>query len=108
MRNILYLANSPTDRGQGLNHAICDASNFVAALQAVTSASSSLKEAITAYNDEVVKRGGEEVSISRQTALDLLNWDQLMESPVMKKSLGRTDIPTEAADAKPEATAETK
>ena len=68
-----------------------------------------MKEAITAYSDEVVKRGREEVLISRQTALDLLNWDKLMESPLMKRSLARTDIPTEAeADAKLEATTETK
>ncbi len=80
------------------------ASNLVAALQAAKSGSSSLKEAITDYSDEVVKRGGEEVLISRQNALALLNWDQLMGSPMMKSSFGRTDIPTEAAaDATPEA-----
>jgi hypothetical protein len=79
----------------------------VAAVQAITSGSSSLKEAITTYSDEVVKRGGKEVLISRQNALALLNWDQLMESPMMKSGLGRTDIPTDAAaNAKPEATAE--
>ena len=78
-------------------------------MQAVTSSSSSLKEAITAYSDEVIKRGGEEVLISRQNTLSLLNWDQLMESPIMKSSLRRIDTPTEAAgNGKPETPSEAK
>jgi hypothetical protein len=74
------------DRGQGLNHAICDASHFVEAMKKVV-AGGHLKDAITAYSDEVVKRGAEEVLISKQNALMMLNWDQLMNSPIIKKSL---------------------
>ena len=48
-----------------------------------------LKDAITAYSDEVVKRGAEEVLISKQTTLMMLNYDQLMNSPIVTKSLGK-------------------
>jgi hypothetical protein len=80
-----------SDRGQGLNHAICDASHFVAATQKVFNGASSLKDAITTYSDEVVTRGADEVLISKQNALMMLDWDQLTNSPIMKKSLEKSD-----------------
>ena len=80
------------DRGQGLNHAICDASLFVEALKKVVAGESSLKDAITTYSKEVVIRGADEVSISKQNAIMMLNWDQLMESPMMKRSLQKSDL----------------
>ncbi len=48
-----------------------------------------LKDTVTAYSEEVVKRGAEEVLISKQNALMMLNWDQLMNSPIVKKSLAK-------------------
>lgn len=78
-----------SDRGQGLNHAICDASNFVAALQKVVDASATMKDAVKDYSEEVVQRGATEVLVSKETALSFLDWDRLMKSPVMKKSLRR-------------------
>jgi hypothetical protein len=80
------------DRGQGLNHAICDASHFVDAMQKVVAGTSSLKDAITTYSAEVVIRGADEVLISKQNAIMMLNWDQLMESPMMKRSLQKSDL----------------
>ncbi len=80
------------DRGQGLNHAICDASHFVDAMQKVVAGTSNLKDAITTYSEEVVRRGADEVLISRQNAIMMLNWDQLMESPMMKRSLQKSDL----------------
>jgi hypothetical protein len=77
------------DRGQGLNHAICDASHFVDAMQRVVARTSSLKDAITAYSEEIVKRGAEEVLISKQSAGMMLDWDRLMESPLVKRSLDK-------------------
>ncbi|KAE8441210.1 hypothetical protein EG329_005610 [Mollisiaceae sp. DMI_Dod_QoI] len=79
-------------RGQGLNHAICDASHFVDAMQKVVAGTSNLKDAITTYSEEVVRRGADEVLISRQNAIMMLNWDQLMESPMMKRSLQKSDL----------------
>jgi hypothetical protein len=59
-----------------------------AAMKKVVSGASSLKDAITAYS-EVVNRGAEEVLISKQTAIMILDWDQLMESPMVKTSLDK-------------------
>merc|ERR1711964_836541 len=50
------------------------------------------KLAITAYSEEVVRRGADEVLISKQNAIMMLNWDQLMESPMMKRSLQKSDL----------------
>ena len=81
------------DRGQGLNHAICDASNFVAAIQKFVNGTASLKDAITEYSDEVVKRGATEVLISKEQCLSFFDWDKLMASTIMTRSMQRTDIP---------------
>lgn len=71
-----------------MNHAICDASHFVESMKKVV-ARGDLNDTITAYSEEVVKRGAEEVLISKQNALMMLNWDQLMNSPIVKKSLAK-------------------
>ena len=77
------------DRGQGLNHAINDSVNFVAALQKVQKGEASLEEAISAYDGEVVKRGADEVVSSKQSCLMILNWDQFTNSPLMNAGLNR-------------------
>src|SRR5437773_11053972 len=64
----------PTDRGQGLNHCIADISHLVYALQDVQSHNSSLQDAVAAYEDEMVKRGAEEVRSSLQNSLMLHDW----------------------------------
>jgi hypothetical protein len=66
--------------------------NFVAAIQKVQKGEASLGEAISAYDDEVVKRGAEEVLSSKQNALMFLNWVDLMDSPIMKIGLKRTNV----------------
>jgi hypothetical protein len=53
---------------------------------------SSLKDAITTYSEEVVKRGADEVLISKQNALMMLDWDKLVDSPIMKRSLQKSDL----------------
>ena len=82
----------PADRGHGLSHAIDDSVNFVAALQKVQKGEASLEEAISAYDDEVVKRGADEVVSCKQSALMILNWDQFMKSPVMEAGLNRNIV----------------
>ncbi|KAH8812897.1 hypothetical protein F5884DRAFT_786622 [Xylogone sp. PMI_703] len=79
-------------RGQGLNHAICDAGNLVDALKKVAAGTVNLEDAISAYSGEVVRRGADEVLISKQNALMMLDWDQLMDSPILKRSLERSDL----------------
>ena len=75
-----------------MNHAINDSVNFVAALQKVQKGETSLEEAISAYDGDVVKRGADEVESSKQSALMILNWDQFMNSPIMKAGLKRNIV----------------
>jgi 2-polyprenyl-6-methoxyphenol hydroxylase-like FAD-dependent oxidoreductase len=79
----------PPHRGQGLNHAICDAFNLVGALEEVRDGVKEMEEAIRSYSDEVVKRGAEEVQISCMNARMFLDWEMLRESPIMKRGLDR-------------------
>ncbi len=51
-----------------------------------------MKDAITTYSEEVVKRGADEVLISKQNALMMLDWDKLVDSPIMKRSLQKSDL----------------
>lgn len=44
---------------------------------------------IQAYSDEVANRGNGEVNMSRQSAFMSLNWNTLMDSPIVKHSLNR-------------------
>lgn len=48
-------------RGQGLNHAICDVANLVKQLCEVRDGAKGLEEAIESYGTEMVARGSEEV-----------------------------------------------
>ncbi|MCJ1417254.1 hypothetical protein MMC32_003596 [Xylographa parallela] len=73
-------------RGQGLNHAICDATNVVAAVEKVRDGKATLKEAISSYDEEMVPRGKDEVLVSRQNAFMMLDWNQLKNSPLMMRS----------------------
>jgi 2-polyprenyl-6-methoxyphenol hydroxylase-like FAD-dependent oxidoreductase len=75
----------PPHRGQGLNHCICDAVNFVKAVKAVHASPANREEAISAYDRELVMRGSEEVQVSLKSAIMVHDWEKLMESPVMKK-----------------------
>ena len=75
------------DRGQGLNHAICDASNLVQAIEKVRDGEITLREAIAAYDKEAVRRGADEVQASRQSAYMMLDHSQIMDSPIMTRSL---------------------
>ena len=72
------------DRGQGLNHCICDVSHLLAAFSSVLSNDSTLSAAITAYDEEIVPRGGEEVKCSIENGFMLHDWQKVLESPVFK------------------------
>lgn len=72
----------PPYRGQGLNHCICDISHFLDNIQSVLSGEKTRAEAISAYDEEVVKRGEEEVKCSLENGLMLHDWEQVTKSPV--------------------------
>jgi len=55
--NVIFL---PTDRGQGLNDAMKDAAEIVAAIEGAYAGNKSLKDAIHAYEAEMIPRGAEE------------------------------------------------
>ncbi|KAI9720895.1 MAG: hypothetical protein M1812_002734 [Candelaria pacifica] len=77
----------PPHRGQGLNHAICDASHFVSAMTKIHKGEASLEEAVTTYNNELVPRTADEVSSSKSNAFMMMTWDQVKESPMFKGGL---------------------
>lgn len=79
-----------TDRGQGLNHAIDDAAKYVATLGAVKSGQENLKSGISAYESEMVARGGEEVRLSKMNTEMVHDWDRLVQSPLFKMMLQRS------------------
>ena len=59
----------PPHRGQGLNHGIADAHNFVQAALEIRDGVKARDVAIEEYNAELVKRGADEVETSRRNAL---------------------------------------
>lgn len=84
-------------RGQGLNNALQDSANYVAALLKVKSGEKTLKEAVQEYDDEVLERGGLEMRISLQQTLFIHNWETLMQSPMVK--MGMHQAKKEEAEA---------
>jgi 2-polyprenyl-6-methoxyphenol hydroxylase-like FAD-dependent oxidoreductase len=60
------------DRGQGLNHSILDALNFVEAVKRIEAGGSKEKE-MAGYDEEVIRRGAEEVKLSVKTTHTIHN-----------------------------------
>jgi hypothetical protein len=79
------IADISIDRGQGANNAFYSAHCFVEALKTVQAGSATLKDAITAYDESIWKRGANEVQISKaQTFFTHDGLDNFINSPVMK------------------------
>lgn len=72
-------------RGQGVNHGIADALKMVEVLERVDKREMSLKDALREYEDEMIKRAGEEVSISMMNTEMMHDWEKLMQSPFMQR-----------------------
>lgn len=79
------------DRGQGLNHCICDVSHLMNGIQNVFGGRLALKDVITAYEAEMVPRGREEVTCSVENGYMLHDWKKVRESPVFKKGFRPMD-----------------
>jgi hypothetical protein len=67
-----------------LNNAIQDAANLVRAIKSVVLGGEDLGNTITAYEKEMIERGGAEVNLSLTQTLLSLNPDRFADSPVMK------------------------
>jgi 2-polyprenyl-6-methoxyphenol hydroxylase-like FAD-dependent oxidoreductase len=76
-------------RGQGLNHAICDVANLVAALDKAQKGETSLNDAISEYDTEMIKRGGDEVQEALVNTKMIHDWNSLLQSPLMNKATAR-------------------
>lgn len=74
-------------RGQGLNNALQDASNFVAAIVEAASGGKTLEETVDAYDKEVLERGTLEMNISLKQTMFIHNWETLMQSPMVKMGM---------------------
>jgi 2-polyprenyl-6-methoxyphenol hydroxylase-like FAD-dependent oxidoreductase len=83
--NYRLTLTSRTDRGQGANNAFYSAHCLVEALKSVQAGSATLKDAITAYDESIWKRGAHEVQISKaQTFFTHDGLDNFINSPVVK------------------------
>lgn len=73
------------DRGQGANNAFYSAHCLVEALKSVQAGTSTLKDAITTYDENIWKRGANEVQISKaQTFFTHDGLENFINSPVIK------------------------
>ena len=79
------------DRGQGLNNALQDSSNFVSAIISVANGEKTLVGAIDAYDKEVLERGTLETDISLKQSIAIHDWDKLMQSPLMNIGMHRAN-----------------
>ncbi|KAI9696061.1 MAG: hypothetical protein M1836_005892 [Candelina mexicana] len=91
-------------RGQGLNHAVLDARNLVSGVERGWSRGGGgggggeagfeggvegRKMVVGKYEEEMVRRGGEEVRLGEMNTRMLHDWEQVLLSPVMRKGLGK-------------------
>lgn len=81
------MLTAKTDRGQGLNNAILDATSFVKAMVSVNDGETSLQEAVSQYDAEVQRRGREEVLSSYKNTQMLLDWNAFQKSPLFTAGL---------------------
>jgi 2-polyprenyl-6-methoxyphenol hydroxylase-like FAD-dependent oxidoreductase len=72
-------------RGQGMNHGIADACKLMEELTAVRNVEKSQKDAVLAYQEEMIKRAGEEVRVSMMNTEMMHDWPRLQESPFMQR-----------------------
>lgn len=77
-------------RGQGLNHSVTDAGKLRDALLRKQEGASQT-EVITAFEDEMIKRGGTEVRDGTANTEALHDWERIKESPLFKKGMKKTD-----------------
>ncbi|KAF2801040.1 FAD/NAD(P)-binding domain-containing protein [Melanomma pulvis-pyrius CBS 109.77] len=70
-------------RGQGANNAFYDSYCFVEAMKAVK-AGTPLNQAVSEYDEMILKRGIEEVQISKSQTFFTHDWENFVNSPVIK------------------------
>jgi 2-polyprenyl-6-methoxyphenol hydroxylase-like FAD-dependent oxidoreductase len=78
-----------TDRGQGLNHAITDATKLLNAIIAVEDKSQVFK-AVTEYEQEMIPRTKAETELSVENTFMVHDWARVQESPMVKVGIVKT------------------
>jgi 2-polyprenyl-6-methoxyphenol hydroxylase-like FAD-dependent oxidoreductase len=68
-----------------MNHGIADAASMVTKLKSALTQHTSTKDAVAAYNAEMIKRAGEEVLMSKENTEMLHDWSRMMNAPIMQK-----------------------
>ena len=77
-------------RGQGGNNALRDANQFVSAMIDVNAGGKTLREAVDAYDAEMLQRGASEVEMSSKQTHAFHNYQAFLESPIMKHGIKPT------------------
>jgi 2-polyprenyl-6-methoxyphenol hydroxylase-like FAD-dependent oxidoreductase len=77
-------------RGQGLNHSVTDAGKLREALVKIESGADR-GETISAFEDEMIKRGGTEVRDGNANTTLLHDWEKVRLSPLFTKGMNKTD-----------------
>ncbi|OBT63336.1 hypothetical protein VE03_07263 [Pseudogymnoascus sp. 23342-1-I1] len=72
-------------RGQGMNHGIADAASLVTKLKSALTDHSNVKDAVRAYNTEMIERAGDEVATSKVNTEMLHDWSRMMDSAIMQR-----------------------
>ena len=82
-------------RGQGLNHAITDSIKLCKAITDLFSINEGeftqeeRGRAVGGYEEEMIKRGGEEIRLGEMNSKMLHNWEKVLQSPAIKTGLKR-------------------
>lgn len=79
-------------RGQGLNHAITDASKLCKTIKDIWQDSQGQNaetkaRCIEEYESEMIKRGSDEVRLGEMNTKMLHDWEKVLQSPVLQKGL---------------------
>lgn len=77
-------------RGQGLNHSITDAGKLRDALVKIRNGADR-GETITAFEDEMIKRGGTEVRDGNENTKMLHDWEKVRMSPLFRKGMNKAE-----------------
>ena len=71
-----------------MNNALADAALFVDSIKRLVensqSVEKSLKDVIDCYDQEVLERGKQEISISLEQGYAVMHWEKFLQSPSMK------------------------
>lgn len=78
------------NRNQGLNRCITDVFNLVSHIKRALHSAMSPKDAIEAYEQDLIPRGSEGVMCSVENGTTVHNWEKVKQSPVFENGFRPT------------------